>query len=83
MLRTVEATFDPASGVHFMEPVRIKKPVRVLVTFMEPGGPVASSHNSGSAALEHWLNSSSTVVSDRTPEDMDRYIQELRSSWDS
>lgn len=83
MLRTVEATFDPCSGVHFMEPVMIKKTVRILVTFMEPGDQttmplVEDKHPS----IGDWLNSTHACASARTPDEIDRYIQELRHSWE-
>jgi hypothetical protein len=83
MLRTVEATFDPQSGVHFMEPVLIKKPVRILVTFMESVEQsvmplVQDKHRS----IGYWLNCTKKCASARTPEEMDRYIQELRLSWE-
>ena len=80
MLKTVEATLDPTSGVHFIEPVQILKPVRVLVTFMETEQVTSFRPSSESTALDQWLLSSAAAVSDRTPEEMDQYIQELRTS---
>ena len=83
MLRTVEATFDPSSGVHFLEPVTIGKPVRILVTFMESGGQTAVPLTQDKrATIEDWLKNTPSNISARTPEEMDRYIQELRSSWE-
>ncbi|MBK5276777.1 MAG: DUF2281 domain-containing protein [Desulfuromonadales bacterium] len=32
--------------------------------------------------VDEWLNSAPACVSGRSPEEMDRYIQELRSSWE-
>jgi hypothetical protein len=83
MLRTVEATFDPSSGVHFAEPVNIAKPVRILVTFMETASKSSlASVKDKRCTLSDWLNSHPVCDSGRTPDDMDRYIQELRSSWE-
>lgn len=83
MLRTVEATFDPSTGVHFTEPVTIEKPVRILVTFMdtvEKNHISATSKNS--LALQEWLNLAPTPSSVRTPEEIELYIHELRTSWE-
>ena len=83
MLRTVEATFDPSSGVHFMEPVNVGKPVRILVTFMEAVEqatiPIQKDKR---RTMKEWLSSPPSSVSARTHEEMEHYIQELRSSWD-
>lgn len=83
MLRTVEATFDPESGIHLLEPVHIGKPVRVLVTFMETGDQAAVRHSGNAIGLDRWLAMSSSAVSDRSTEEMEKYIKELRTSWDS
>ena len=83
MLRTVEATFDPASGVHFLEPVGIDKPVRILVTFMEAPETVHPSSSPAKSALAAWLDSPAPADAGRTAEEIERYIQEQRSSWDS
>ncbi|MCP4701797.1 MAG: hypothetical protein GY862_33795 [Gammaproteobacteria bacterium] len=35
MHTTLEAVYDPETGLQFTEPVRIGKPVRVLITIMD------------------------------------------------
>lgn len=83
MLRTVEATFDPCSGVHFIEPVTINRSMRVLVTFLESGDQIASPVTSDKRhTLREWLTHDHVCTSSRTPETMEQYIQELRSSWE-
>ena len=83
MLRTVEATFDPSSGVHFMEPVNVVKPMRILVTFMESGEqtPIPIKKDKR-RTISEWLSSPPLGISARTPEEMNLYIKELRASWD-
>ncbi len=83
MLRTVEATLDPANGVHFIEPITIERPVRVLVTFMEKSEKRATAEAYASTSLDLWLDAAPECKPARSPEEMDRYIQELRTSWDA
>ena len=83
MLRTVEATLDPANGVHFIEPITIERPVRVLVTFMERSEKSVAARTDGIIPLDRWLDAAPDCKPARSPEEMDRYIQEMRTSWDA
>jgi len=82
MLRTVEATFDPASGVHLLEPVHVGKPVRVLVTFLETGDQTIPPHSGGTTGLDSWLSMPPAAVCGDTSEEMERYIKDLRTAWE-
>ena len=81
MLQTVEGVLDVDGQIRWLEPLRVAKPSRVLITLLpdtnspQPEGNIA--------ALQACLQSPEFVH--RPPgsaEEIDATIQELRNSWD-
>jgi len=64
MLRTIRATIDEHGRVHLLEPVRIDRAVRALVTILEPAEDLADCDAPRVAALAEpalavdWLRAS-------------------------
>lgn len=64
MMRTIEATIDEHGRVRLLEPVRVGRTVRALVTILEPADDLDASDELGSTALSEpalavdWLQAS-------------------------
>ena len=57
MLTTVEAILQTSGKLQFLEPVRLDRPQRVLVTFTSPTDEIISGLALSEAALaQDWLN---------------------------
>lgn len=56
MLHTLEAVLEPDGALRFLEPVRIQRAQRVLVTFTQPQEEVADTATASEASLAvDWL----------------------------
>jgi hypothetical protein len=82
MLQTVEAEVDIDGSVRLLEPLRVTKPSRALVTLLDPEhGSV--SHKGNAAAVLTFLQES-RLPDDARPsaEEIEAHILETRESWD-
>jgi hypothetical protein len=85
MLRTLEATLDPAGKVHFAEEVRLTKSQRVLVTLLDDEfATVQPDDQDGN--VKHVLALLASPEFRRrpygSPEAMEATIQENRNAWE-
>jgi hypothetical protein len=80
MHTTLEAVYDPKTGLQFVEPVQFDKPVRVLVTIIDtPFIDKPSESNLLQKLISIHQISYSTH---RSEIEIDNYIQAHRDSWD-
>ena len=83
MLQTVEGIVDVDGQIRWLEPLRVAKPSRVLITLLPDanGSPVESEGNI--AALQAFLQNPAfinRIVG--SAEEIEANIQEMRNSWD-
>ncbi|MDM8547568.1 hypothetical protein QUF61_13840 [Candidatus Venteria ishoeyi] len=82
MHTTLEALYDPKTGLKFTEPVQINKPVRVLITIMDTY-PDEQQDNMDSSLLSKLRKIHQIPCSDqRSSTAIDDYIQANRNQWD-
>ncbi len=82
MLVTVEAEVDVNGEIELLEPLKVKKRTRAIVTLLEePNGQTAEKGN-GKALLQVLKDNPLPESSRRTAQEIDDWIEELRSSWD-
>lgn len=82
MLTTIEAEIDTNGKVKLLEPVRVKKRTRAIVTILEEANGQIEEKGNGEALLallKSPLFQNRKVYSD---EEIDRQIEENRNSWD-
>ena len=82
MLVTVEAEIDINGEIELLEPLTVKRRTRAIVTLLEePNGYTAEKGN-GKALLQVLKDNPLPESSRRTAQEIDDWIEELRSSWD-
>ncbi len=81
MLQTVEAEIDTNGNVKLLEPVRVTKRTRAIVTLLEESSGKARKGNS-KRALEFLRNNRLPESARPTVEEIERQISEARNSWD-
>ena len=82
MLVTVEAEIDVNGEIELLEPLRVEKRTRAIVTLLgEPNGHTAEKGN-GKALLQALKDNPLPESSRRTAEEIDDWIEDLRSSLD-
>jgi len=85
MLETYDAVLQPNGYVGFRDtkPPVVFQPTEVLVTFRQPLAPLHGTQPGDPAAfLKHLRDNPVPKHLCRSPEQMDRDIQEERNSWD-
>jgi hypothetical protein len=85
MLRTLEATLDPAGRVRFSEEVRLTRSHRVLVTLLDDElatGLYAGQEGNLNQVLTLLASPEFRRRSYGNPEAMEAQIQENRSAWE-
>ncbi len=86
MLQTVEAEVDVNGNVRLLEPLRLAKPTRALVTLLENGAAPAADvgkEQGNAAALLEILRNNRLPESDRpSVEEIEAQIEENRNSWE-
>lgn len=81
MLQTVEAEIDVDGNVELLEPVRVTKRTRAIVTLLEERENRETKGNSKSV-LEFLRNTRLPESSRPTAEEIEAQILEARKSWD-
>jgi hypothetical protein len=83
MLQTVEAEIDVNGEIRLLEPLRVAKKSRALVTLLENGGE-AQTEQKGEAhkMLEFLQNRRLSPEAGRSTEEIEAVIEENRNSWE-
>jgi hypothetical protein len=82
MLQTVEAEIDVSGNVRLLEPLRVSKKSRAIVTVLaEPNGDVKE-QGSSKQILEFLRNNRLPESSRPSVEEIEAQITEARESWD-
>lgn len=83
MLQTVEAEIDVDGNVELLEPVRVTKKTRAIVTVLEETNEDERERKGNSKeVLEFLRNNRLPESSRRTAEEIEAQILEARESWD-
>lgn len=83
MLQTVEGIIDVDGQIRCMEPLRVAKPGRVLVTLLPDTNGARVEPEGNIAALHAFLQSTDFVNRPAgSAEEIEARIQEIRNSWD-
>jgi hypothetical protein len=83
MLQTVEGIIDVDGQIRWLEPLRVAKPSRVLVTLLPDTNGSRVEPESNLAALQAFLQSPDFVNRPTgSAEEIEAQIQEMRTSWD-
>jgi hypothetical protein len=82
MLQTVKAEIDVDGNVRVLEPLRVTKPTRALLTLLDD--TIAPTEDQGNAAELIKLLGSPEFANRRSypPEEIEAQIQENRNSWE-
>ena len=81
-MHTLEALYDPKTGLQFNEPIQIDKPLRVLITILDKG-PIERPKKTSSNLLEKLTRIHQMPCSTyRSEAEMESYIQANRDNWD-
>ena len=83
MLQTVEAEIDVDGKVELLEPVRVTKRTRAIVTLLEEKTEEEPEIKGNSKSILEFLRNNRLAESDRpTAEEIEAQILEARESWD-
>ena len=83
MLQTVEGIIEVSGQIRWLEPLRVAKPSRVLVTLLPDANGTQVEPQGNIAALQAFLQSPEFVNRPAgSAEAIEAQIQEMRSSWD-
>ncbi len=83
MLQTVEGIIDVDGQIRWLEPLRVTKPSRVLLTLLPDTNGSHLEPEGNIAALQTFLHSPDFVNRPvGSAEEIESQIQEMRSSWD-
>ena len=83
MLQTVEGIIDVDGQIRWLEPLRIEKPSRVLITLLPDTNGSQINPEGNIAALQAFLQSPEFVHRPLgSAEEIEAQIQEMRNSWD-
>lgn len=83
MLTTVEAEIDTSGNVRLLEPVKVKKTTRAIVTLLEENDNSKPADKGNAQRLLDFLKNNRLPEESRsTPEQMEERIAENRNSWD-
>lgn len=83
MLQTVEAEIDVDGNVELLEPVRVTKKTRAIVTVLEEtNGEKRERKGNSKEVLEFLRNNRLPESSRPTAEEIEAQILEARESWD-
>ncbi|EDN65348.1 hypothetical protein BGP_6419 [Beggiatoa sp. PS] len=81
-MHTLEALYDPKTGLQFNEPIQIDKPMRVLITIIDEW-PLNLQKKSHSNLLQKLTRIHQMPCSThRSETEIENYIQANRDNWD-
>ncbi|MBS1791328.1 MAG: hypothetical protein JST85_26685 [Acidobacteria bacterium] len=83
MLQTVEGIIDVDGQIRWLEPLRVAKPSRVLITLLPDANGSPAEPEGNIAALQAFLQSPDFVNRPvGSAEVIEAQIQEMRNSWE-
>jgi len=82
MLQTVEAEIDINGNIHLLEPLKITKPSRALVTLLDNGDSSLTQKGRAESVLEFLRNNRLPDSARPSEEEIEAQITEARESWD-
>ena len=82
MLQTVEAEIDVDGKVELLEPVRVTKRTRAIVTLLEETSGKQKRKGNSKRILEFLRNNRLSESARPTVEEIEAQILEARESWD-
>ena len=83
MLQTVEGIVDVDGQIRWLEPLRVAKPSRVLITLLPDTNGSRVEPEGNIAALQAFLQNPEFVNRPLgSAEEIEAQIQEMRNSWD-
>ena len=83
MLQTVEAEIDVNGKVKLLEPVRVTKRTRAIITLLEEKAEEEPERKGNSKSILEFLRTNRLTESARpTAEEIEAQILEARESWD-
>lgn len=82
MLQTVEAEIDVSGQIRLLEPLRVSRKSRAIVTVLEESNGNAEEKGNSKKILEFLRNNRLSDSSRRSVEEIEAQILEARESWD-
>ena len=82
MLQTVEAEIDVNGNVRLLEPLRVTKPTRALLTLLEDTAAPVEEQGNAAELLELLRSPEFANRRSYPPEVIEAQIQENRNSWE-
>jgi hypothetical protein len=82
MLQTVEAEIDVSGQIRLLEPLRVSKKSRAIVTVLEESNGNAEEKGNSKKILEFLRNNRLSDSSRPSVEEIEAQILEARESWD-
>jgi hypothetical protein len=82
MLQTVEAEIDVRGNVTLLEPLRVSKKSRAIITVLEETNEILEEKGNSKKILEFLKNNRLPESSRPSVEEIEAQITEVRESWE-
>lgn len=82
MLQTVEAEIDTSGNITLLEPLRVSKKSRVIVTVLEESNGDSEEKGNGKKLLEVLRSPKFANRKSYSAEEIEAQIEEARNSWE-
>ncbi len=82
MLVTVIAEIDVNGEVEILEPLKVAKRTRAIITLLDDPGNTPESKGNGAAMLQYLKDNPLPETRRRSAKEIEETIEELRNSWD-
>ena len=82
MLVSVEAEVNVNGEVEVLEPLKVQKRTRAIVTLLDDAGDNDTAKGNGSSMFQFLRDNPLPESSRRSAQEIDETIEELRNSWD-
>jgi hypothetical protein len=82
MLQTVKAEVDESGTVHLLEPLRVEKRTRAIVTLLDEPAPVQENKGNAKKIIELMQSPEFKNRKSYSAEEIEAQIEENRNSWD-
>lgn len=82
MLQTIEGVLDVDGQIRWLEPLRVAKPSRVIVTLLQDSDNASQSKGNAEKALQSLRKNRLPEAARPTSAEIEAQITEARESWD-